>query len=93
MALRAQTVTLVAATVATITLDSAAGPYTLTNHGAGTINYRIGRATAPPDPTVDGDECDVLLAVTSQVVHKPGPGSFIVKVISAGTPKFTAAGQ
>lgn len=47
-----------------------------------------------PDPTVGGNDCEVLPASMNALsVDTPAPGVFSVKLISAGTPKYSVRAE
>lgn len=79
--------TLVADTVTTVTLDSDAQEVEVLNRdGAAEIYFTVDGA----DPTVEGDDCQVLPAAIGAVqVRAPGGGVTDVKLISEGTPTFS----
>lgn len=89
--------TLVAATVSTVTFTNYYSGVRVTNRGTGDIFVRLDKT----DPTVGGDDCDVVPANTSVVLYNPLPVDDVaagtnpgtdVRLISSGTPAFTVAG-
>lgn len=85
-----ETVTLTAATVATVTLDQDYDEVTITNHSSTDyVNYLVDSGAT--DPATDGAGTGVVLAGERVTVPSPGGGGSAtqVKVVSAGTPKVT----
>lgn len=89
LAARAQTVTLSAATVATVTLTTNADHVDITNHGAGVVYVRLDGT----NPTVAGDDAAVILASTTRSFANFDSMDTVVKLISAGTPTVTVEGR
>lgn len=85
-------VTLVANTVTTVTLDG--GYYgqveVLNVDGMAAIYFTVDGA----DPTIEGNGCNVLPAAIGGLTVRVADvdGSFVVKLISAGTPKVSVRG-
>ena len=99
MPARAQSGTLTAATVTTVTLTGAYSTVTVTNQGTVPIYVRLD-GTAP---TVAGDDCLVVDAGDESVFGyrstydqgQPGtvnPGT-VIKLISSATPTYTVVGS
>lgn len=81
--------TLTADTVATVTLDTDALRIEVVNRdGADEIYFLVDPGST--NPTVHGDDCEVLPAViTAQTCRSRASGVSVVKMISSGTPKYT----
>lgn len=88
---RAKTITMVSAQVDDITLTGG-GPYLIYNHGTTPIYYLASKVAVPANPTVAGDDMDVLLPTSVEEIDPFGTSSFVIKVISTGTPTFTVKG-
>jgi hypothetical protein len=84
---------LTASTVAEITLpDQSFGKIEVTNRSGDDEIYFIVLAAndADTDPTVEGDDCEVLPAAVSALeVSAPDPSPVVVKLISEGTPDYS----
>jgi hypothetical protein len=83
--------TLTANTVTTVTLDDVefSAVEVLNVDGTAAIYFRVDNI----DPTVAGDDCEVVPASISVLrvdLEKAAPS---VRLISAGTPKFSVRGQ
>ena len=78
---------LAANTVDTVTLDPLASAVEVINRdGTAEIYFTVDGA----NPTVGGDDTQVLLAgIGSLEIGSPAIGSTVVKLISAGTPKYS----
>lgn len=85
--------TLVADTVTTVTLDSKNyGSVEVTNRSGDSEIYFIAlsAADANDNPSVEGDDCEVLpAAVGALVVNAPNPAPVTIKLISDGTPAYS----
>jgi poly-beta-hydroxyalkanoate depolymerase len=84
-AARAATATLVADTVDTVTLSNAHDKVEITHHGDATEPIYCRAVT---DPTVAGEDCDVILAGQRIIV---GSASGKIKLISSGVPTYTVS--
>jgi hypothetical protein len=84
---------LTASTVAEITLpDQRFGKIEVTNRSGDAEIYFIVLADTDPDvePTVEGDDCEVLPAAISALeVNAPDPAPVVVKLVSDGTPDYS----
>ena len=83
--------TLVAATVASVTLAGQVGKLAIINRDASTEFFFSLNGV---DPTVGGDDCGVVLAKERVQLLARGPlvsGNTVVKLISSGTPAYTVA--
>lgn len=92
MAVHTETVTLVAATVTTVTLTRQGRAYELAHHGNTTDPVYV--RTDGTAPTVAGAECRVLLMGERITVAQSGPTSTATrtcKLISAGIPTVTVS--
>lgn len=89
--------TLVAATVTEVTLpDRSFGKVEVLNRsGAAEIYVLVLSANdADTDPTVAGNDCEVLPAATSALeLPAPDPGPVVVKLISSGTPTYSVRAE
>jgi hypothetical protein len=84
MAIKCETVTLVATTVSLVTLDGRGRALRVTCQSASDdVFFR----TDGVDPSVGGDESMVLLAQSARIVPVPLSGQ--IKLISSGTPDVT----
>lgn len=85
--------TLVATTIDSVTVGSA-GVIRIDNRsGTAEIYFTAGPASSPPpDPTVGGDNTMVVPAGIVYYSHPVTPGSWIVKLISSGTPTYSVTG-
>jgi hypothetical protein len=90
MAASPQHVTLVAATVSTLTFDEDFPQFEITNvDGAAPVYFRFDGVA----PTVGGAGCYVVPATITSVRRKPKTsGNSVVKLISSGTPKVAVRG-
>jgi len=82
--------TLVAATVTTVTLDSDHNSVEVMNRsGSAEIFFTVDGT----NPTVGGNDCDVLPAAINSI-EAPAfkKGATVVKLISSGTPTFSVRG-
>lgn len=80
--------TLTVSTVATFTLtalDNASGFEVLNRNGAGEVYISYDGTAAPANPTVAGNDFDVVPAATGAAAQFPriGYGNIVVKLISA----------
>jgi hypothetical protein len=84
--------TLVASTVATVTLDVAYSYVEVVNvSGSAPIYFNV---NLPANPTVAGNDCEVVVGAGGRTtVASPGTGVTTVKLISSGTPTYTVAGR
>lgn len=81
--------TLVAATVATVTLDRDYDIVEVLNRGDDEIFFRVDKT----NPAVDGDDAYVVVSGQWVQVSVPGSaGSTNIRLISAGTPEYTVTG-
>lgn len=96
MASVAQSGTLVASTVTTVTLTNARGRIRVVNRGGtADIWFTIaGSGQTPAVPTVGGNDCYCApgVAGASEVVEAPA-APVVVSLISSGTPTFTVEAE
>ena len=88
--------TLTADTVATVTVPdrSFSSIEVMNRDGASEIYFLLNRPNESADPTVGGDDCDVLPGATSTLeIDAPDPGPIAVKLISHGTPKYSVRAE
>ena len=85
---RIQHGTLVAATVATVTLDSDHSNVEILNRGTDEIFFTVDGAA----PTVDGNDVEIVPGGSALQVAAPKKGATVVRLISTGTPKYSVRG-
>lgn len=84
--------TLAAGQVTTVTLTSADNTVEVINRtGSAEIYFTVG--SEPATPTVEGDDCYIVPEGLTSYVVNGVPGAVVVKLISAGTPKFSVIGN
>lgn len=82
--------TLSAATVATVDIDDNVSSVEVINvDGASPIYFRLDGQ----NPTVAGDDCEVVPAATGAALKVDAPATVEVRLISAGTPKYCVRGE
>jgi len=79
---------LTAATVATVALPLDADTIEVLNHGDVALYFRIDGT----NPTVDGNDAEIVPAGTALEVNRKAAGNASVKIISSGTPAFSVRG-
>lgn len=87
---RAKTATLVAATVDHVTLAIRDHGITIFNHDTTSVIWARFDGT---DPTVEGDDCIPIPASGAFEVDSMRQGFEDIRLISAGTPKYTVFGS
>ena len=80
--------TLVAATVATVSVTGTHEEIVVVNHGSDAIYFTVDGTT----PTVQGDDTFVCLGGGFATAEARGAGPYSVKLISSGTPAYSAMG-
>lgn len=89
--------TLVASTPTTVTLDAAANASTfevLNRNGADEVFISYDGTATPANPTVEGNDFDVVPAAGGAAVQlrRIGAGNIVVKLISAAATKVSVRG-
>jgi hypothetical protein len=102
MAIRVTHGTLTAATVATVTLSAYWKSVEILNRGTTEIYVNTDGTSTPANPTVAGDEFDVIppnssLSVSGRAAWSPTDGTTkptttVVKLISSATPTYSVIG-
>jgi len=87
--------TLTANTVAAVTVPdrSFAAIEVMNRDGAAEIYFLVNRSGETTDPTVGGDDCEVLPAATSTLEIDAESGEVVIKLISTGTPKYSVRAE
>ncbi len=86
--------TLVANSVTTVSVpDLGFGSIEILNRDTtAEIYFLFNKTGVTTDPTVGGNDCEVVVALSALTVDAP-QGAFTVKLLSAGTPKYSVRAE